>query len=423
MSDRVPSYRCKKVQNRKYGVVSLPDGAGGRRDVLLGRWGTKESKLEYSRVLAEWQAADRRLPRSAAGPTPDLSINEVLIRYLAFAERHYRYADGTPTNELADTKVSLRPLRQFYGHTPAAGFGPLALEAIREQMITQPITTKLKVVDAETGKVTWQEKVIRTGLARGVINQRIHRIRRMFRWAVSKELVPPSVLQALETVRGLQRGRSDARETERIAPVSEALVLDTLPHLTPTVADLVMLQLLTGARSGEVCIIRACDLDTSGPIWLYRPRHHKTLHLGRRRVIAIGPRGQEIVRRHMKANVEAYLFSPAGSRELRFQEMRAARKSPVQPSQVNRKKARPRRVPGERYRPGAIAVAVRRACRKAGLPHWHPHQLRHTKATEIRRTFGLEAAQATLGHSQANVTQIYAERDLGLAVEVARKLG
>ena len=44
------------------------------------------------------------------------------------------------------------------------------------------------------------------------------------------------------------------------------------------------------------------------------------------------------------------------------------------------------------------------ACKAAALPHWHPHQLRHTHATEVRRRFGLEAAQVALGHSQAQVT-------------------
>ena len=60
---------------------------------------------------------------------------------------------------------------------------------------------------------------------------------------------------------------------------------------------------------------------------------------------------------------------------------------------------------------------------KERLPRWSPNRLRHTAATEIRKRFGLEAAQVTLGHSQADVTQIYAEKNLTLAVEVARKIG
>ena len=54
---------------------------------------------------------------------------------------------------------------------------------------------------------------------------------------------------------------------------------------------------------------------------------------------------------------------------------------------------------------------------------WSPNQLRHAAATEIRREFGLEAAQVILGHSQANVTQVYAERDLAKGLEVARQIG
>jgi len=54
---------------------------------------------------------------------------------------------------------------------------------------------------------------------------------------------------------------------------------------------------------------------------------------------------------------------------------------------------------------------------------WSPNQLRHTAATEIRQRFGLEAAQAALGHRAADVTQIYAERDFGLAASVAKQIG
>jgi site-specific recombinase XerC len=57
------------------------------------------------------------------------------------------------------------------------------------------------------------------------------------------------------------------------------------------------------------------------------------------------------------------------------------------------------------------------------LPTWHPNQLRHSFATEARRRFGLEAAQVSLGHAAADVTQVYAERDLTLAARVAAEIG
>lgn len=51
------------------------------------------------------------------------------------------------------------------------------------------------------------------------------------------------------------------------------------------------------------------------------------------------------------------------------------------------------------------------------------HQLRHLLATEVRRAFGLEAAQVVLGHSHAAITQVYAERDVARALEVAARIG
>jgi site-specific recombinase XerC len=54
---------------------------------------------------------------------------------------------------------------------------------------------------------------------------------------------------------------------------------------------------------------------------------------------------------------------------------------------------------------------------------WVPNQLRHSAATEIRRQFGVEGAQIMLGHSSADVTQIYAERDLAKGIEIARRIG
>ena len=185
MSLRLPSYRCKKVGSRKYAAVSLPDGLGKRRDILLGRYGTRESRIEYARVIADWQASDRRLPQWVAAT--DITINEMLERYVPFAERHYRHSDGSPTTELGEVKVCLRPLRQLFGHTLASAFGPLSLKALRNYLIRQPVTCTVKIVDPKTGQAIWQEKILRVGLARRVVNQRISRVRRVFRWAVYEE--------------------------------------------------------------------------------------------------------------------------------------------------------------------------------------------------------------------------------------------
>ncbi len=67
--------------------------------------------------------------------------------------------------------------------------------------------------------------------------------------------------------------------------------------------------------------------------------------------------------------------------------------------------------------------AVAKACKRAGVPSWSPNRLRHTAATEIRRRYGLEEAGAVLGHSKMSATEVYAERDRGLAVKVAAEVG
>jgi integrase len=54
---------------------------------------------------------------------------------------------------------------------------------------------------------------------------------------------------------------------------------------------------------------------------------------------------------------------------------------------------------------------------------WHPHQLRHSAATRVRKQFGLDAAQVVLGHKSADVAQIYAEADLAKAEKIMSEIG
>jgi integrase len=121
----------------------------------------------------------------------------------------------------------------------------------------------------------------------------------------------------------------------------------------------------------------------------------------------------------------AVLFTPANAREERFALWRKARKSKVPPSQRNRRKpdAELRKKARGVFTDYGYAAVVRRACERAGVAPWHPNQLRHTFGSEVRRAYGLEAAQMLLGHARADVTQVYAERDGRLAFRVAREIG
>jgi len=63
----VPSYRRHKQSGQA--ITTLVDGLGRRRDVLLGKFGTRASRQEYARVIAEWEAGGRQLPARERRPT------------------------------------------------------------------------------------------------------------------------------------------------------------------------------------------------------------------------------------------------------------------------------------------------------------------------------------------------------------------
>jgi integrase len=186
---------------------------------------------------------------------------------------------------------------------------------------------------------------------------------------------------------------------------------------------MVELQRLTGMRSGEVTIMRTGDLDMSGRVWTYKPRVHKTQHHDRERLIHLGPRAQELLRPWLRADREAYLFQPCEAEAERKAEMRRTRKTPVQPSQVDRSKAHPERPPGDCYTADSYRRSITRACSLADVPHWHPHRLRHSAGTRLRRLVDLDAARAVLGHATAGITETYAIRDQTIAAGVMEQYG
>ena len=415
LSNSVPKYRKHRASGQA--VVTL-----NGRDIYLGAHGTKASKLEYDRLTSEWLANGRGL---TPGHANDLTVAELLLRYWEYAQGYYR-KNGKPTGEIDCLKSALRPVRELYGSSPAREFGPLALEAVRQRMIAKERSRK-------------------------GINHAISRVRRVFRWGVSKELIPPSVSQALATMEGLRKGRTEAPESPPVEPVIDATVEATIEHMSTIVADMVRLQRLAGMRPAEVCIVRPCDIDQSGETWTYRPESHKTEHYDRDRIIFIGPKAQAVLLRYLARDPAMYCFRPCDSEAKRRAAAHAKRKTPL--SCGNRpgsnRKSKPKRAAGECYTTGSYGRAIKRACDKAfphpklgyklrssftdaekrtlrewqSQHHWSPNQLRHTAATEIRKRHGLEAAQVILGHSQLGVTQVYAERDIAKGMEVARLIG
>ena len=397
LTKKVPGYQHHRASGQAR--VRL-DG----KDHYLGAYGTAGSRREYDRVIAEWLASGRNQPAAR----PNLTISELISRYKPFAEGYY-VKNGKPTSELHNVKIAVSAVRRLYGATLVRDFGPLAIKAVREGWVAD-------------------------GITRGEINKRVGRIARMIRWGVENELVDAAVHQALKAVPGLKKGRSAAREGKPVRPVPDAEVDAIKGHVARQVWAMIELQRLTGMRSGEVTTLRTGDVDRSGDVWVYVPESHKTEHHGKERRVFLGPKAQEILTPWLRADPDAYLFSPAEAMEEHRAERRAARRTPMTPSQrARRPKKRPKKAPRVRYgvdsygrtiTAGIIKANDDRAARgEPVIPHWHPHQLRHSAATAMRREFGVDVARILLGHSAVVVTEIYAELDSIKAIEATRKIG
>lgn len=416
LAQAVPKYRKHKASGQAF--VEL----NGHRQ-YLGLFGSKASRIEYDRLIGEW-LQNGRTPPSRNG-VKSLLVAELIVAYLNYAKDYYRKS-GRLTSEYSSILQAVKPLQTLYGRKCVDDFGPVALQTVMAHMVQE-------------------------GWARNTVNRQAGRIRRIFKWGASRELLPVSVYHALTTVDGLRKGRSAARETAPIKPVADEMVAATLEHLPEVVCDMVRFQRLTGCRPSEVCRLRPIDIERHDDIWLFSLGEHKTDHHDRERIVAIGPQAQAVLAKYLPRDPQKHCFRPIDSELNRRRAVHERRRTPLSCGDkpgTNRRLC-PKRPPGESYEVSSYRRAINRACDLA-FPHstlstirkkdltaeqlaelkqwqsdhrWSPNQLRHTAATEIRRKFGLEAAQIVLGHSKADVTQIYAERDLAKGMEVARQIG
>jgi integrase len=396
-----PSYRR---HSSGQAIVTVRTETGTRRDILLGPWDTTESREEYARVLLALNAHNGRYPTvNAAQRVEGLSVNEVILAFWRYAESRY----GADNKELAQYRYSLRPVKQLYGTHAAAEFTPKCLKAVRQRMVD-------------------------CGWCRSVINRRLSRIKSVFGWAVSEELLPPSAAHALREVKGFRKGEMGIRESEPPTPAFEDEVKKVLPYCTRPVAAMLELQWLTGMRSGEVRIMRTTDLVRSDPnLWIYRPgsdegKHgrHKNAWRGQERAIPLGPRSIVLLTPWLRLDdPRAYLFQPQSAVKERNAKRTAERKTPRQPSQLAReRKGNPKRAPGVCYTDQSYPRAVARACDKAGI-RFNPYALRHGRKMAIERSKGSEGARCVLGQKSIEATQHYGNLDLGRATEIMRELG
>jgi integrase len=330
------------------------------------------------------------LPRAAGVSVAELA--------LAFLERNlagYSASEGKYYRSAAGAMASLA------GGVPAAEFGPRALSEIRDAMVAK-------------------------GWTREHVNAQVRRVRAVFRWGESVELVPAGKWFQLRSLPGLKAGKTSAPEQKKKQTVPDAVVEATLPSLSPTVAAMVRFQRLTGCRPQDVCNLNAAELDRTGTVWVFRPALHKTAHRGHHHPVYIGPRAQALLRPLLEGREDATaVFSP----RLAWGERRAVGAKGKR-WRGYEKKGPPVGVK-DAYDVGAYIKAIKRAVDRANaerveddqLPYWTPNSLRHTTLTEVRERHGLEAAQKIGGHKHASTTEHYAKPTDEAAVRIAAMEG
>jgi integrase len=388
--------------SRYWWKVKLP-GTNKVKQVPLkpkgAKFATKDKKLAENMASEIWQ--DHL--RNHKAEYWDGKLTTLVRKYNQHNEAYYL----PPSKQAAHIARAISPLADYFTDLMADDFTPLHLKEFRDFTV-------------ESDNFRWCRKII---------NRHIGFIKRMFKWAASEMLISVNTYTALTTVEGLRMGRTKAAESKKVKPADIEAVKAVMAVVTPVIGDMVQIQLLTGMRPGELVKIRPCDIDCSEKIWIYCPPEkenkysHKTEYLGYSKIVLIGPKAQQILSKYMLRSPTEYCFQPAESDSQARKRRHESRKTPLSCGNcagTNRKNTRKF---NDCYDTRGYRQAIQRACKKAKVEHWYPHQLRHTAATEIRKEFGLDAARAVLGHRSVVITNEYAELDLEKAKKVAKIIG
>ena len=343
--------------------VAPPNGK--RRDVLLTIPATGARIPDTApRSLAEsaaWRMWETLAAQGADGE-PVFTVNDLTARWAKHAAEYY-----TESDEAKESVAGMRVFRELYGKRPVEGL-------------------------AHTDMLAYRDALVARGYVRSTVNKRLGYVKRMIAWGLDERLVSAQTKAELTAISPVKPHRTTAREAAPVVAVSDADMNATIAELPKSLADMVRVHRLTGMRPAEMCQLSWAQIERRAEVWLFRPPRHKGTWRGLPRVVVIGPRAQSILEGYAG---DGFVFSPRLTVKEEYERVAAAAKCHRPPSKV---KGVPRSV-GDRWTVDAYHRAISRAAKRANVAHWHPNQLRHTCATEVRRTFGIEAASAVLGHT------------------------
>lgn len=404
-----------------------------------GKKPSPEAQAWADELIARWLANGRRLPGvsrptvagaalAASNPTvtDTITVAEVAAAYLQHSQKRTR-ADGKPTKTHISDASALKYLKPWY-RMPASDFGLPTLITYRDHMIKTAGRTVTRMV-VENGQALEREE--RLPPARGYVNDAVNRVRAAFRWAANRGLIEAKVAHELSVLTPLTRGQTEgARETEPVLPVPDDVFYATLDLMPRLPADILRILRISVARAGEVCTMRPRELQTTDAeghpldVWIFEPTQHKTEKLGKPRPIALDSVAQAILAPYLEGcGPDEYVFTGAKADAMYRASRRASRRTPLTPSaRARRARARPAAA-ATHYTTMALSRCVARAAKRAGVPHWHPHQTRHASAQEPSDEHSLEAAQAAGGWADPKSVRRYARASTKKAAAAVVTLG
>jgi integrase len=366
------------------------------KDYWPGAYGSPEAQAAYEALLerlARQEAQeDARRQAARAGPL-GLSIAQAVLLWQEGAA-----ASKSPQQRRAYARA-LTVLVRVCGHEPAAAFSAGHLDRVRAAMLDGSW-----LLPQERGRHGFGHGPSPRGggpWAPRHAARMAGLVRTAWRWLELRGHAPPGSWAALKALPPLRSARPRRREWSDAEVGQVALACRRSPARL-----MLLLQLWTGARSGEVRAARWDEVDLHAGLW--RPSAHKNAWRGHDRIIAVGPRARLVLaeaRRRWPPDERREGADPA----LVFPCPRARRGRPA---------------PGGMFTAAAYAWTVRRAARRAGLAGLKPYDARHLARMRVSRAAGLEAARSFLGHATATTTAQYGQaQDVKLAQEAARLAG
>ena len=379
-------------QDREYAYVRL----NGRK-VQLGKWGTPEADKAYRRVVQTWAS---NLTVALIKPGEQIVLDQLCLVFLQ--------ARGNQ-NDHGNYKTAIEVLLSVYSGEPVESFDFSHLEVVRDQFLQQ-------------------------GYCRSQINKLTSMVRSIFYWGVPRKLVPAAAAESLRYLKPLMEGQTTAPEQPPRQDVPDDVVKRSLPHLLPTVADMVRGQRAACMRPSEVCRMKVGEIDRIGEVWKYTPRKHKNSWRNHKKTIVLGEVEQMILTpRLVGKQPDDPVFSPKDALQERYARDAAKRKTKVQPSQQKRKAKtakNPKRKVNDFYTTESYGKSIKQSIQTANkrlpdgekIPHWTPYQLRHAAVTEIIKSTGsVDIARAVAGQKSLTVTMGYNHADEQIALEQAKK--